>query len=66
VLDVTPNEDAQRNRAGHGPRNLATLRRLALNVARAQPGKGSMRGGSNAPDGTTTPSRHGPGRAAVK
>ena len=44
VLDVTLNEDAQRNRTGHGARNLAALRRLALNVARAQPDKGSMRG----------------------
>ena len=44
VLDVTLNEDAQRNRAGHGTRNLAALRRLALNVARAQPDKGSVRG----------------------
>ena len=44
MLDVTLNEDAQRNRAGHGARNLAALRRLALDVARAQSGKGSMRG----------------------
>ena len=43
-VDVTLNEDAQRNRTGHGARNLAALRRLALNVARAQPDKGSMRG----------------------
>ena len=39
VLDVTLNEDAQRSRTGHGARNLAALRRLALNVARAQPDK---------------------------
>ena len=44
VLDVTMNEDRQRNRTGHGPENLALLRRLALNVARIEPGKDAMRG----------------------
>lgn len=44
VLDVTMNEDRQRNRTGHGPENLALLRRLALNVARMEPGKDAMRG----------------------
>ena len=44
VLDVTMNEDAQRNRTGSGPENLALMRRLALNIARAHPGKDSMRG----------------------
>ena len=44
VLDVTMNEDGQRNRKDHGPSNLALLRRLALNIARVQPDKDSMRG----------------------
>jgi predicted transposase YbfD/YdcC len=36
-LDVTLDEDLARNRKDHGPTNLAVLRRLALNVARAHP-----------------------------
>ncbi|MCP5082064.1 MAG: ISAs1 family transposase [Alphaproteobacteria bacterium] len=44
VLDVTMNEDQARNRKGHGPENLAMLRRTALNLARTEPTKGSMRG----------------------
>ena len=44
VLDATMNEDRQRNRKGHGPHNFALLRRLALNIARLEPRKGSMRG----------------------
>ena len=44
VLDVTMNEDGARNRTGNGPENLAILRRMALNLARAEPSKGSMRG----------------------
>ncbi len=44
VLDVTMNEDQARNRAENGPENLAILRRMALNLARTEPTKGSMRG----------------------
>jgi predicted transposase YbfD/YdcC len=44
VLDVTMNEDQLRNRLDHGPENLAMLRHLALNVAKLEPAKGSMRG----------------------
>ena len=44
VLDVTMNEDQTRNRKDHGPENLAMLRRLALNLARLEPSKGSMKG----------------------
>ncbi len=44
VLDVTMNEDGQRNRKDHGSSNLALLRRLSLNIARVQPDKDSMRG----------------------
>ena len=44
VLDVTCNEDQARNRKGHGAENLSLLRKLALNLARLEPSKGSMRG----------------------
>ena len=44
VLDVTMNEDQMRNRLDHGPQNLAMLRHLALNLAKLEPSKGSMRG----------------------
>lgn len=43
-LDVVVAEDAARNRRDHGPQNLAVLRRLALNVARADQTKGSLAG----------------------
>ena len=35
VLDVTFDEDRARNRRDHGPENLTTLRKLALNVLRS-------------------------------
>jgi len=35
ILDTTFNEDQARNRADHGPENLATLRKLALNILRS-------------------------------
>jgi hypothetical protein len=38
------NEDQSRNRKDHAAENLALLRRLALNLARLQPTKGSMKG----------------------
>jgi len=39
VLDVTFDEDRARNRKDHGPENLATLRKLALNLLQsARPG----------------------------
>ena len=44
VLDVIMDEDQLRNRKDHGPENLALLRRLALNLAKLEPSKGSMRG----------------------
>lgn len=44
VLDVVMNEDQARNRKDHGPQNLALLRKLALNLAKLEPSKGSMRG----------------------
>mgnify|MGYP002335696421 CR=1 FL=1 len=44
VLDVTMNEDAMRNRKGNGPENLGLLRRMALNLARSEASKISMRG----------------------
>ena len=44
VLDVIMDEDQARNRKEHGPQNLALLRKLALNLAKLEPSKGSMRG----------------------
>ena len=44
VLDVTMNEDRARNRKQKRPENLAMMRRVALNLARAETSKGSMRG----------------------
>jgi predicted transposase YbfD/YdcC len=45
TLDVTFDEDQTRSRKDHAPTNLAVLRRLALNIARAHPDtKTSLRG----------------------
>ena len=44
VLDVTMNEDQARNRKDYGPENIALLRRLALNLAKLEGSKGSMKG----------------------
>jgi len=43
-LEVVVAEDAASNRKDHGPQNLAVLRRLVLNVARADKTKGSLAG----------------------
>ena len=43
VLDVTMNEDQARHCKDHGPEN-ALLRRLALNLAKLEGSKGSMKG----------------------
>ncbi len=44
VLDVVLDEDNARARRDNAPLNLAVLRRLALNIARSNPAKGSIRG----------------------
>ena len=44
MLDVVFNEDQSGNRMDHCPENLALMRKLALNLARLEPSKGSMRG----------------------
>jgi predicted transposase YbfD/YdcC len=44
ILDVVLDEDLARTRRDHGARNLAILRRLALNIVRAEPSKGSLSG----------------------
>jgi len=44
VLDVTMNEDQARNHKDHGPQNIALLRRLALNLAKLEGSKDSMKG----------------------
>lgn len=43
-LDVVLDEDMSRTRKDNGPENLAMLRRLALNIARADKSKGSLAG----------------------
>lgn len=43
-LDMTFGEDQARNRKDNGPENLGLLRRLALNMAKQEPSRGSMRG----------------------
>jgi predicted transposase YbfD/YdcC len=43
VLDVVFDEDRARNRKDHGPENIAVLRKLALNLLRANPDKASIR-----------------------
>ena len=42
VLDVVFDEDRARNRKDNGPENLATLRKIALNLLRNDPAKGSL------------------------
>ena len=44
VLDVVMNEDQARNRLDNGPKNLAVLRHMALNLMRKENSKGSLRG----------------------
>jgi len=44
VLDVILNEDAARARKDNAPANLAILRKLALNILRTNPRKGSIKG----------------------
>ncbi len=44
VLDVAFDEDAARSRKDNAPQNLALLRKLALNLIRQHPDKGSIKG----------------------
>jgi predicted transposase YbfD/YdcC len=44
VLDVAFEEDAARSRKDNAPQNLALLRKLALNMLRSHPEKGSIKG----------------------
>lgn len=44
VLDVVLDEDRPRARKDHGAENLARLRRLAINICRADQDKGATRG----------------------
>ncbi len=47
LLDVSMNENGQRNWCDNGPENLALMRCLALNIAPAEPSKDAMRGKIN-------------------
>ena len=44
VLDVAFQEDAARSRKDNAPQNLALIRKLALNILRIHPDKGSIQG----------------------
>ncbi|MEG8223772.1 ISAs1 family transposase [Sphingomonas sp. HH69] len=44
VLDVAFDEDAARSRKDYAPQNLALIRKLALNILRTHPDKGSIKG----------------------
>lgn len=44
VLDVAFDEDASRSRMDNAPQNLALIRKLALNLLRHHPDKGSVKG----------------------
>ena len=44
VLDVQFKDDQSRLRRGHGAKNMARVRHLALNLIRAMPGKTSIKG----------------------
>jgi hypothetical protein len=44
ALDVTLDEDGRRNRTDNGPENITLLRRLALNLAKLEESKGSIKG----------------------
>jgi predicted transposase YbfD/YdcC len=44
VLDVDLNEDKARSRKDNAPQNIALLRKLALNILRRHPEKGSIKG----------------------
>jgi predicted transposase YbfD/YdcC len=44
VLDVAFDEDAVRSRKDNAPQNLALIRKLALNLIRQHPDKGSIKG----------------------
>jgi predicted transposase YbfD/YdcC len=43
LLDVEFKDDLSRYRAGHGPKNMAIIRRFALGLVRASPIKGSVK-----------------------
>ena len=43
LLDVAFHDDLSRYRSGHGPKNMATLRRFALGLVRANKTKGSVK-----------------------
>ncbi|MGH8297453.1 MAG: ISAs1 family transposase, partial [Steroidobacteraceae bacterium] len=43
VLDVVFHDDLMRLRTEHGPKNMATIKHMAMNLVRAAPGKDSLK-----------------------
>ena len=43
VLDVVFHDDLMRLRTNHGPKNMATIKHMAMNLLRAAPGKDSIK-----------------------
>jgi predicted transposase YbfD/YdcC len=43
VLDVVFHDDLMRLRTGNGPKNMATIKHMAMNLIRAAPGKDSLK-----------------------
>jgi len=43
VLDVVFHDDLMRLRTNHGPKNMATIKHMAMNLIRAAPGKNSLK-----------------------
>lgn len=43
VLDVVFHDDLMRLRTAHGPRNMATIKHMAMNLIRSAPGKDSLK-----------------------
>jgi predicted transposase YbfD/YdcC len=43
VLDVVFHDDQSRLRTENGPRNMATIKHMAMNSISAAPGKGSLK-----------------------
>jgi predicted transposase YbfD/YdcC len=58
VLDVVFHDDLMRLRTENGPRNMATIKQMAMNLIRAAPGKDRLKVRRKAAAGITNTSRH--------